>query len=148
MTKHEAAVIMAFTGIVTLTGDDLKYFYEYTAELLGRPTYTHEMPSKSEAIKERSKPDFVKLCRTATETEETGAAQQQHGTWKAENSRPKSYKYICSACGGTAYERPRIATKRDTPKRCSLKFCPNCGAKMDVDGGGEHGGGKVDKDCN
>ena len=127
MNKHECAVIMAYTGVVTLTGDDLKYFYEYTAELLGRPTYTHEMPSKAEAIKERAKPDFVQLCRTATE--ETGAAPQQHGTWAAENSRPKSYKYICSACGGMAYDNPD--TKSKAPKRCGLKFCPHCGAIMD-----------------
>ena len=29
MTKHEAAVIQAYTGIVMLTGDDRKYIYEY-----------------------------------------------------------------------------------------------------------------------
>ena len=29
MTKHELAVIMAYTDVITLTRNDLKYFYEY-----------------------------------------------------------------------------------------------------------------------
>lgn len=138
MNKHECAVIMAYSGIITLTGDDLKHFYKYVAELMSCPyTPEHVKAYPKDIVKAKAKQDFVELCRTATETEETGAAPQQHGTWKAENSRPKSYKYICSACGGTAYECP--APKSKAPKRCSLKFCPHCGADMrEQDGGGEN----------
>ena len=174
MTKHEAAVIMAYSGIITLTGDDLKHFYAYIAQILNcpcTPDYVKAYPK--DVVRAKAKQDFVELCRTATETDAkavltnrlkhllqsdyirqfdekdprtgaymrdiktaTGAAQQQRGTWKAENSRPKSYKYICSICGGTAYERPAPTSK--APKRCSLKFCPHCGAIMD--GGGDDAG--------
>ena len=39
MTKRECAVIMAFTGVCMLKGDDLKYFYEYVFEIMGRPIF-------------------------------------------------------------------------------------------------------------
>ena len=46
MTKHEAAVIETYTGIVMLTGDNTKYVYEY-----------------ADKLKELSKPDFIEICR-------------------------------------------------------------------------------------
>ena len=129
MTKRECAVIMAYSGIITLTGDDLKHFYQYVAQLMGCPcTPEHVKAYPKDVIRAKAKQDFVELCRR-TATVETGAAPQQHGTWAAENSRPKSYKFICSVCGGTAYDRPD--TKSKAPKRCSLKYCPHCGAIME-----------------
>lgn len=67
MTKRECAVIMAYTGICALTGDDLDYFYEYIAELMGRPICTHELPAIADDLKEKAKPDFIRLCREAAE---------------------------------------------------------------------------------
>jgi hypothetical protein len=69
MTKHELAVIMAYTGAVTLAGEDFEIFHKYVEDLMGRPVYTHELASRfiENEIKERSKPDFIKLCQTATE---------------------------------------------------------------------------------
>lgn len=66
MTKHECAVIMAFTGVSMLKGNDLDIFYEYVAKILGRPVYTHEMAMLSEEIKEAARNDFVQLCRNAS----------------------------------------------------------------------------------
>ena len=40
MTKHEGAVLTAFTGIL-LT--DFNYFHEYAEELTGHSIMTHEM---------------------------------------------------------------------------------------------------------
>ena len=70
MTKREAAIIMAYTGVVMLTGDDFVIFGKYCKELLGFSIWTHEYPRFADAIKEKSKPDFIKLCQNLTESEE------------------------------------------------------------------------------
>ena len=54
MTKHEAAVIQAYTGIAMLVGDDF-------------PIFTHEYPDREEEIKELSKPDFIEICKNLEE---------------------------------------------------------------------------------
>lgn len=68
MTKQECAIIMAHTGICMLTGKDFNIFHEYIEKLMGRPVFTHELGNKeiSEAIKEKSLNDFLKLCKEAT----------------------------------------------------------------------------------
>ena len=63
MTKQEAAVIMAYTGIAMLTGDDFPYFTEYCEKLVGHPIWTHEYPELESNIKELAKPDFIEICR-------------------------------------------------------------------------------------
>lgn len=63
MTKREAAIVEMYTGFVMLTGDDRKYVYEYAGQLIGRPIFTHEFPIFERELKEKSKPDFIKLCK-------------------------------------------------------------------------------------
>ena len=64
MTDRERAIVMAYTGVVMLVGDKLGIFYEYCKELMGRPIYTHELGGPvANQIKERSKNDFLNLCR-------------------------------------------------------------------------------------
>lgn len=63
MTKHEAAVIQAYTGIVMLVGDDISIFTEYCEKLVGHPIWTHEYPEIERNLKELSKPDFIEICR-------------------------------------------------------------------------------------
>lgn len=67
MTKHEAAVIETYTGIVMLTGDDRKYIYEYAEKLLGFPIMTHEFLIYADKLKEFSKPDFIEICKNLEE---------------------------------------------------------------------------------
>ena len=69
MTDKEKAIITAYTGISMLAGEKLDIFYKYIEDLLGRPVYTHELADKKvwEQIKERSKPDFIKLCKESEE---------------------------------------------------------------------------------
>ena len=67
MTKRECAIVMAYTGICMLTGENFSIFHEYIEEKLGRPVHTHELPELEEEIKEKSKDDFLNLCRTATD---------------------------------------------------------------------------------
>lgn len=70
MTKNEAAVIMAFTGQVMLTGEDFDIFHKYIEHILERPVYTHELGNESvwDEIKEKSKNDFLDICKNAVDT--------------------------------------------------------------------------------
>lgn len=67
MTKQECAVVMAYTGIVMLTGNNLSIYYKYLEKILGRPVWTHELACEEvqKEIKEKSLNDFLKLCREA-----------------------------------------------------------------------------------
>lgn len=67
MTKHEAAVIQAYTGIAMLTGDDFQIFTKYCEDLLGHSIFTHEYPDCEQEIKELSKPDFIEICKNLEE---------------------------------------------------------------------------------
>ena len=71
MTDREKAIVMAHTGICMLEGEKLDVFYQYLNELYGRPVYTHEWVTLD--IKEKSKPDFLQLCK-----EEESV---RHGKW-------------------------------------------------------------------
>jgi len=65
MTFRECAIVMARTGICMLEGENIDVFYKYLAELFGRPVYTHEIAFMENEIKERSRPDFIRLCKEA-----------------------------------------------------------------------------------
>lgn len=63
MTKHEAAVIMAYTGVEMLEGDDISVFWKYCESIYGRAIWTHEYPTLAEKIKDLSKKDFIEICK-------------------------------------------------------------------------------------
>lgn len=63
MTDREKAIVMAYTGVVMLTGNKLKIFYDYLRELIGRPVYTHELVYMQRVISAAAKDDFEKLCK-------------------------------------------------------------------------------------
>lgn len=65
MTQRECAIVMAYTGVCMLKGDDLQVFYDYVAEIMGRPLYTHEIGEQADTIKDAAKDDFMKLCAMA-----------------------------------------------------------------------------------
>lgn len=58
MTKREAAIVAAYTGILIGDFDEM---HKYIEQIMDRPVWTHEMGSQtfSEAIKERSRADFI-----------------------------------------------------------------------------------------
>lgn len=58
MTKREAAIISAYTGILIGSFDD---FHDYVEEIMGMPIYTHEIAHISDEIKEKSKKDFLEI---------------------------------------------------------------------------------------
>lgn len=63
MTKHEAAVIMAYTGVVMLKGDDISVFWKYCESIYGMAIWTHEYSTLAEKIKDLSKKDFIEICK-------------------------------------------------------------------------------------
>lgn len=58
MTKREAAIVSAYTGYLIGEFSD---FQAYAEEIMGRPIFTHEVPSIAEELKEKSKKDFISI---------------------------------------------------------------------------------------
>lgn len=66
MTKRECAIIMAYTGVATLCGENLKYFYEYVNEISNNKYgFDLGVAFHSEEIMSLSKKDFIELCSNA-----------------------------------------------------------------------------------
>ena len=66
MTKYEAIVVSAYTGFLMCDFNDM---HEYIEKKLGRPIWTHEFADKNiwEEIREKVKPDFLKICEEVQE---------------------------------------------------------------------------------
>jgi hypothetical protein len=62
MTDKEKAIVMAYTGACMLCGDKFQIFHKYIEDIMGRPIMTHEIGWLADAIKEKSKTDFIALC--------------------------------------------------------------------------------------
>ncbi len=60
LTKEQAAIIGAYTGVCAGPFGDV---HEYVEKIMGRPVWTHEFPSIADEIKERSRADFIAICR-------------------------------------------------------------------------------------
>ena len=60
MTKHEAAVISLFTGILI---GDFSDMHKYAEKLNGEPIMTHQFANTNfvESLKEKCKPDFMAI---------------------------------------------------------------------------------------
>ena len=65
MTDREKAIVMAYTGTAMLVGEKFSIFHKYIEDILGRPVWTHELADHTvmEEIKEKSKSDFLELCK-------------------------------------------------------------------------------------
>lgn len=72
----------------------------------------------------RRKAFFVSTCKLIKDTVEDAptvdAVSVRHGKWVAEKYNDNLYVPCCSECNVSVTLTP-----------CKLKFCPNCGAKMD-----------------
>ena len=67
MTKHECAIVTAYTDISMLQGDDLKYLYDYLSSYAGRLVQTWELPAVALEYRDQIKQYFMNLCRNATD---------------------------------------------------------------------------------
>lgn len=153
MTKRECAVIMTYTGAVMLTGDDLQYFYEYIAELMGRPVFTHELAALADDLKEKAKPDFIRLCREAVQDEsfhciavilsdmqrQLDDLNMSHNKLCEKIAKSKAAdetsnlsevagcdEFICKECGIHLTNWERVDGNM-WAEEYEFKFCPNCG---------------------
>lgn len=61
LTKEQAAIITAYTGVMAGPWED---FHEYAEKLLGRPVWSHEFAFEPlvKELKEKSKEDFIAIC--------------------------------------------------------------------------------------
>lgn len=60
MTKEEAVILSAYTGITMCSFSDI---HGYIEKILNRPVWTHQLANKElwEEIKEKAKPDFLRI---------------------------------------------------------------------------------------
>ena len=78
------------------------------------------------------------MCQYAAKDDDAAAAIEalqaelpKRGEWIEENRRPRSSQFVCSECHRTAYD-PQPTRDKAWKKRCRYAYCPNCGAKMEV----------------
>ena len=66
MTRKESAIISAFTGFLCGSFSDM---HKYAEEIMGEPLFTHQFGDKkfAEKLREKAKPDFIKICENITE---------------------------------------------------------------------------------
>lgn len=64
LTKEQAAIIGVYTGFLAGPFSEM---HEYIEKIMGRPVFTHELGDDKtvEQIQEKSKADFLAICRTA-----------------------------------------------------------------------------------
>ena len=74
------------------------------------------------------------MCDAAAAIEALQAQLPKRGEWIEENRRPRSSQFVCSECHRTAYD-PQPTRDKAWRKRCRYAYCPNCGAKMEVQDG-------------
>lgn len=62
MTLEEKVIVSAYTGYLMCDFNDV---HAYIEEKLGHPVWTHELayPETWYKLRERVKPDFIRLCR-------------------------------------------------------------------------------------
>lgn len=122
MTLRERVIVETYTGVCMVTGEEREEVYKYMAALMGRPVYTHDLASKEiqEELKEKSKPDFIALCRTVEEFEWLRVLAKA-----VNNLTPAEEKQSCrcSVCGtyNEVWEKRRNVVINDTV------YCWHCG---------------------
>ena len=120
MTDREKAIVMAYTGTAMLTGEKFSIFHKYIEDILGRSVWTHELAERSvwEEIEEKSKSDFLELCKNEERPQgewEVIWHKDIYGRWS------NYYEYKCSVCHNSYTD---YSSGRKTA------FCQFCGATM------------------
>ena len=106
MTDREKAIVMAYTGVVMLSGDKLGIYYQYVREKLGQCVMTHELafPEVQDAIADAAKNDFIELAK--------GNDAPTVGEWVSVKDRlPDAAGYECLVCAvNTNYNQTHVFT--------------------------------------
>lgn len=125
MTKREAAIIMAYTGIRTLDPvDEMLYLYNYIAELTGRfpEPYTPPEVYLTDEIREKATNDFMKICKSATDEAVDDEADFIETDMTVQ----------CPVCK-IMYVKHAFAGLAPFRRKSKPNFCPNCGVKIKGD---------------
>lgn len=66
MTKREAVVISAYTGVMCVEFSDM---HKYIEEIMERPVFTHELADQDvvDEIIKRAKPEFLEICENVND---------------------------------------------------------------------------------
>lgn len=116
MTNKEKAIIMAYTGICMLDGEDFDIYHEYIQEIMGRPIYTHELADKRvmDEIAEKSKMDFLAICRRREADEENNVQglekilkeiESEYLMCRCQNNKVCDYPESIGCCYDRAIEK-------------------------------------------
>ena len=116
MTNKEKAIIMAYTGICMLDGEDFDIYHEYIQEIMGRPIYTHELADKRvmDEIAEKSKMDFLAICRRRETDEENNVQglekilkeiESEYLMCRCQNNKVCDYPESIGCCYDRAIEK-------------------------------------------
>lgn len=72
MTDREKVIVSAHTGVVMLPEDKVFMLFDYFEELLGRRITIYDLQFKevSDQIKEKSKPEFLEICRREADADD------------------------------------------------------------------------------
>lgn len=99
MTKKEAVVIEAYTGVGMLTGEDRNLFYKYINQLMGRKVYMYEILALEREIKEKAEPDFLKICKNVgKKTKARKFRAMTKGEWCNQKCPECEYNYSIFCC--------------------------------------------------
>ena len=118
MTKQEKIIVSAYTGTLMYDFGDV---HEYIERKLGRPVYTHELVDKNiwKEIEEKSKEDFLEICKQEEQEQKTGKWTKETKHYKDQFQEFNYYTIKCSVCGSAPEKNWHLTN-----------YCPNCGAYM------------------
>lgn len=126
MTDREKAIVTAYTGVTMLSGEKFQIFHEYIEKILGRPVWTHELAIELvwNEIKEKSKDDFIEICKT-----EDKRVEKPTGHWLSMCEYCEKHNLIPSGIGSYCW-CSKCEYGLLSNLRREANFCPNCGADM------------------
>lgn len=84
-------------------------------------------------IQDEHKFGSLMLSNMIADMQTADVVEVKHGKWIPRTNLPKQEIFICSVCGGWAYSPWIGSRKKPKPNWCKYKYCPNCGADMEVE---------------
>lgn len=95
-------------------------------EYIDRKALQEMLNAKSEMAQGTPKQVFCAVAKMVELLPAADVVPVVHGEWERSPKQYSYYQYRCSACGCDNYSH---ITRNGVVK--VMKFCPNCGAKMD-----------------